>query len=64
MVKKSMEFWKVKRPYVGVSLGETWKCEKCEYKRDCEWRNDQAKMLTLAKSPSISVAEAARMDEE
>lgn len=30
----------------GVSLQDTWRCESCEYKMDCEWREEQAELFT------------------
>jgi exonuclease V len=48
-VKHSLEFWHGQRPLEGVSIGDTWKCNVCEYKADCEWRQEQAAILSQRK---------------
>jgi len=48
-VKHSLEFWNGRRPLEGVSIGDTWKCDVCEYKADCEWREEQAAIFSQRK---------------
>jgi exonuclease V len=39
---QALEFWLGSRQQTGVDVDETWKCDVCEYKADCEWRAEQA----------------------
>jgi len=41
-IRQSLEFWLGTRTQIGVSVDETWKCDICEYRADCEWRAEQA----------------------
>ena len=44
-VREAMDFWLGKRPIIGVSPENAWKCNVCEYKDDCEWRQEQAALF-------------------
>lgn len=37
-----MSFWEGRREPRGVELEDTWKCNTCEYRDDCEWREARA----------------------
>ncbi|PVG01864.1 hypothetical protein CPB86DRAFT_781242 [Serendipita vermifera] len=50
-LNQALDFWLGQRPLKGVPIGETWKCGVCEYKKDCEWRAEQAAVLSQ-RSPS------------
>ncbi|KAG8815874.1 hypothetical protein FRC17_000563 [Serendipita sp. 399] len=41
----SLGFWLGSQPMRGVRIEETWKCNACEYKENCEWRQEQASRL-------------------
>lgn len=41
-MQKGLEFWLGSRPPQGVGIRDAFKCEGCEYKEDCEWREEQA----------------------
>lgn len=38
-LKSVLSFWDGSRPPLGVKEEETWKCNGCEYREGCEWRN-------------------------
>ncbi|KAG8815809.1 hypothetical protein FRC17_000574 [Serendipita sp. 399] len=41
----SLGFWLGTQPMRGVGIEETWKCNACEYKENCEWRQGEASRL-------------------
>jgi exonuclease V len=45
-VSQVLEFWLGTRQHIGVDINETWKCNVCEYKADCEWRKEQASVYS------------------
>lgn len=45
-VSQALEFWLGTRQHIGVDIKETWKCDVCEYKADCEWREEQASVYS------------------
>ena len=45
-VTEALEFWLGTRDNVGVDLNDTWKCDVCEYKANCEWREEQASIFS------------------
>ncbi|KAG9046145.1 hypothetical protein FS837_005024 [Tulasnella sp. UAMH 9824] len=38
----AIEFWESKREPRGVELEDTWKCDTCEFREGCEWREAKA----------------------
>ncbi|KAG8894230.1 hypothetical protein FRC01_013081 [Tulasnella sp. 417] len=44
----AIEFWESKREPRGVDLEDTWKCDTCEFREGCEWR--EAKAAEMARS--------------
>lgn len=41
----AIEFWESKREPRGVDLEDTWKCDTCEFREGCEWREEKAAEL-------------------
>lgn len=41
-ITQSLDFWLGIRGHAGTSLEESWKCNVCEYRENCEWRSQQA----------------------
>ncbi|KAG8939648.1 hypothetical protein FRC04_006095 [Tulasnella sp. 424] len=41
----AIEFWESKREPRGVDLEDTWKCDTCEFREGCEWREAKAAEL-------------------
>lgn len=46
-VNMSIEFWRSSRELKGVDLEDTWKCNVCEYREACEWRELKALEASL-----------------
>ncbi|KAG8827937.1 hypothetical protein FRC19_011085 [Serendipita sp. 401] len=44
-IATSLGFWLGSQPTKGVRVEETWKCNVCEYKDSCEWRQKEASRL-------------------
>jgi exonuclease V len=40
--KKCIQFWRGNRSAEGVEIEEAWKCQKCNFQSDCEWRKKKA----------------------
>ncbi|KAK7465506.1 hypothetical protein VKT23_005481 [Stygiomarasmius scandens] len=38
-----LQWWTGARKPVGVTLQQSWRCSFCEYRQDCEWREEKAK---------------------
>lgn len=41
-LEAALDFWEGRREPRGVELEETWKCNVCEYRDGCEWREAKA----------------------
>ncbi|KAG8899952.1 hypothetical protein FRB99_006345 [Tulasnella sp. 403] len=41
-IKAAIDFWEGRREPLGVELEDTWKCNTCEYREGCEWREAKA----------------------
>lgn len=40
-LRDMMLLWKGERSMRGVTLEQSWRCHKCEFRQDCEWRQEK-----------------------
>ncbi|KIO18874.1 hypothetical protein M407DRAFT_224524, partial [Tulasnella calospora MUT 4182] len=46
----AIEFWESRREPRGVELEDTWKCDTCEFRDGCEWREAKAAEMALSRT--------------
>ncbi|GES95007.1 exonuclease V [Rhizophagus clarus] len=42
-LKKTVKYWKGYRNPEGVPIEDAWKCQKCDFAENCEWRLNKIK---------------------